>query len=220
MPYPLPEDSYLPLSALQHFTFCPRQCALIHTDCEWAENVLTTFGALEHKRVHTAPPTTQRGLRTARGIPLVCHQYGIRGESDAVEYIKTPTETRIIPIEYKHGKRDNGHGFLADCVQLCAQVLCLEEMNQCVIPQGYLYYKGERRRTSVPMTQELRNATVQIIEQTRDLLQSGVLPPADKQPHCKACSLIHICLPTAHKQSAARYNDKQIQALLAEPPNA
>jgi CRISPR-associated exonuclease Cas4 len=32
------EDQLLPLSALQHWLFCPRQCALIHLEQVWAEN--------------------------------------------------------------------------------------------------------------------------------------------------------------------------------------
>ena len=34
----------IPLSALQHYAFCPRQCALIHNEQVWAENYLTAQG--------------------------------------------------------------------------------------------------------------------------------------------------------------------------------
>jgi len=40
------------LSALQHYTFCPRQCALIHVEQAWAENRLTAEGRIMHEHVH------------------------------------------------------------------------------------------------------------------------------------------------------------------------
>jgi len=30
-----PESELIPLSALQHYMFCPRQCALIHVEQAW-----------------------------------------------------------------------------------------------------------------------------------------------------------------------------------------
>jgi len=33
------EDDLIPLSALQHLLFCERQCALIHIEQAWAENL-------------------------------------------------------------------------------------------------------------------------------------------------------------------------------------
>lgn len=43
-------DSSLPLSALQHWLFCPRQCALIHVERVWAENQFTAEGRVLHER--------------------------------------------------------------------------------------------------------------------------------------------------------------------------
>ncbi len=34
------EDNFIPISALQHFLFCPRQCGLIHIEQIWEENRL------------------------------------------------------------------------------------------------------------------------------------------------------------------------------------
>lgn len=64
------EEEYGTLSALQHYAFCPRQCALIHTDREWEENVLTTFGKIEHERVDSACGSSRRGVHLARSVLL------------------------------------------------------------------------------------------------------------------------------------------------------
>jgi CRISPR-associated exonuclease Cas4 len=39
-----PESDLVPLSALQHFLFCPRPCALIHVEQIWVESGLTADG--------------------------------------------------------------------------------------------------------------------------------------------------------------------------------
>lgn len=44
------EDSFLQLSALQHFLFCERQCALIHIEQVWQENRFTLEGQFMHEK--------------------------------------------------------------------------------------------------------------------------------------------------------------------------
>ena len=46
-----PESDFLQLSGIQHFSFCRRQWALIHIEQLWAENFLTTDGAIMHDSV-------------------------------------------------------------------------------------------------------------------------------------------------------------------------
>ncbi len=46
------EDDLLTISALQHLIFCERQCALIHIEQAWAENLFTAEGRIMHERVH------------------------------------------------------------------------------------------------------------------------------------------------------------------------
>lgn len=36
----IPEDDFVMISALQHYCFCPRQCALIHVEGLWRNNAL------------------------------------------------------------------------------------------------------------------------------------------------------------------------------------
>jgi len=207
------EDEYVSLSALQHYTFCPRQCALIHTEQLWEENALTTFGKIEHKRVDTAPDSILGGILTARSVRLVCHRLGIRGVADVVEYRDDAQEQCVMPVEYKHG-RPAGQGHEADSIQLCAQAFCLEEMRRRHIPCGCLYYHGIRRRVEVPLDSGLRERTCQAIFETRQLLQSRALPQAARKKACDACSLADICLPASASRSAKKYNEQSFAALL------
>lgn len=207
------EEDYITLSALQHFAYCPRQCALIHTEREWAENVLTTFGKIEHKRVDSAAETRRGGVRTVRSVSLVSHTLGIKGLADVVEYHNCPQGETIVPVEYKHG-RPKLHR--ADAIQLCAQALCLEEMHACSINVGYLYYRSVRKRESVELDMELRNLTRQTIDETRKLLKARQLPFAVCHDGCKACSLYEICLPPASSCDIAAYNERMFAAALLE----
>lgn len=210
------EVDYITLSALQHYSFCARQCALIHTDRCWAENSLTTLGHIEHERVHASPADSRGGVRTARGLPLVSHRLRILGQSDAVEYRRSSSGQLIItPVEYKHGRQQS---LQADSIQLCAQALCLEEMHDCRISEGVLYYHSLHRRTRIPLSDELREQTRHTITAVRELLSSGRLPPAEPRPHCRSCSLSDICLPGTARGSAAAFTRRQIAQSLSQEP--
>ncbi len=81
------EDDLLPISALQHFVFCERQCALIHLECQWAENRLTVEGDHLHEKVHEDRGAESRGeLRIVRGLALRSFQLGLSGIADVVEF--------------------------------------------------------------------------------------------------------------------------------------
>lgn len=113
----------IPLSALQHYAFCPRQCALIHNEQAWAENYLTAQGKALHERVDSGEPETRKGVRFERTVHVSAEKLGISGVLDLVE-VDTKTG-RLKPIEYKRGKPKPEP---MDEIQLCAQGLCLEEM--------------------------------------------------------------------------------------------
>ena len=63
-------DDLLPISALQHIAFCPRQCALIHIEQVWAENVLTVEGRIMHEHVHEEGAESRGNVRIERGVAL------------------------------------------------------------------------------------------------------------------------------------------------------
>ena len=80
------EDHFIPISALQHWLYCPRQCALIHLEQAWAENKFTAEGQVMHKKAHEGADETKAGVRITRGMPVVSQQLGITGQCDVVEF--------------------------------------------------------------------------------------------------------------------------------------
>lgn len=179
----------VPLSALQHWLFCPRQYALIHIEQLWAENVYTAEGRVLHERADSGRAETRPGIRILRAVEIRSDRHGLYGVADVVELHKG----RPYPVEYKRGKPKKHR---ADEVQLCAQVLCLEEMFACEIAEGAIFYGKNRRRTIVPIDMELRALTLQVAAAIRACRSSGHLPSATYEPaRCDRCSLLDQCRP-------------------------
>lgn len=178
----------VPISALEHFSYCPRQCALIHVEQTFDENQFTIRGRLAHERVDTGEDSSAAGVRVLRGIPLWSERHGLRGRADVVEL----RPEGPYPIEYKVGRP---HGIHAQ-LQLCAQALCLEEMLAVEVLHGALFHHAIRRRTEVVFTDDLRRRTIEAIEAVRDMLVVQRLPDAANDARCPKCSLINACLPS------------------------
>ena len=88
------EDDLLPISALQHLVFCERQCALIHIEGAWAENMLTAQGRKLHERAHEAETVMREGVRTCRGLRLRSLRLGLTGQADVVEFHRCDEDSR------------------------------------------------------------------------------------------------------------------------------
>lgn len=187
-----PEDQFLPLSALQHWLYCPRQCGLIHLEQVWAENRFTAEGRVLHKKAHDGPDESRAGVRVTRGIGVRSFALGISGQCDVVEF---HCDATIVPVEYKRGKPKTHR---ADEVQLCAQAMCLEEMLGTRITDGGLFYGERRRRTAVLFDEELRELVAQTARALHEMRSSTKTPVADySSVRCDACSLIELCQPKA-----------------------
>ena len=179
----------VPISALQHWQFCPRQCALIHVERLWAENRLTAEGRVLHERVEGGRAERRGRLRVLRSVALSSERHGLHGVADVVEL----RDGSPYPVEYKRGK-PKAHR--SDEVQLCAQVLCLEEAFGTEITEGALFYGQRRRRTTLVIDAELRALTIATAEAVREALTNGTVPTASYEPkRCDTCSLFDLCSP-------------------------
>lgn len=196
------EDELLPLSALQHLVFCERQCALIHIEQAWSENMLTAEGRIMHEKVDSAEPEVRAGVRIERSVILRSFNLGLSGKSDVVEFHKESGLWRPYPIEYKHGRPKKNN---CDRVQLCAQTICLEEMLDVDVPEGALFYGKTRRREDVIFNEQLRDETIDVSKRLHELIDSGKTPPARFKKACECCSLFEICRPRDTVKSVAGY---------------
>lgn len=206
------DDDLIPLSALQHFLYCPRQCALIHLERLWAESRETAEGRVLHDRVDKPLAERRRGVRSVTAMPLLEPTLGLIGVADLVEFHAGGQGETAFPVEFKRG-RPKAHR--ADEVQLCAQALCLEAMLRSDVPVGALYYGKTRRRKEVRFDGALRSLTQSVIGETRAMLQAGRTPKAVYQARrCDACSLFELCQPRwlEHRESVTDWLSEQLES--------
>ena len=184
------EEDLVPISALEHYSYCPRQWALIHREQTFDENLYTLRGRDAHERVEEESSACEQGVRVERALPLWCRRLGLIGRADVVEFRgQTP-----YPVEYKVGRQSGGrHAEL----QLCAQAMALEEMTGHEVPKGAIYVMSTRRRREVYFTPELRARVVRGVEGIRALMREAVIPAPTADKRCPKCSLVDSCLPEA-----------------------
>lgn len=200
------------VSALQHWAYCPRQCALIHLEQAFDDNLHTQRGHAVHAQVDRPGVELRDGLRVERALPLWHDTLGLIGKADAVEFERDGTP---YPVEYKHGSRHKAADIAAcDDVQLAAQAMCLESMTGRTVSEGALYYASSKRRRVVPVTAELRLRVCDTLQAVLAMLAAGRLPPptADVR-RCTHCSLRERCQPEA----LARLADGAMAARLFDP---
>jgi len=216
------EDECLPISALQHYVFCRRQCALIHIENVWDENRLTAEGQILHEKVHSQDAESRGDIRIVRALRLRSIRLGLIGIADVVEFQKqSPEEVvdstgsfgeikgspglwKATPIEYKRGKQKSDH---CDEVQLCAQAICLEEMLGFSILEGFIFYGAVRRRHCVDLLTALRDETETVCRDLHEFLSRRMTPRAVYEKKCDSCSLLNLCMPESAGggKSVSRY---------------
>lgn len=182
-------DDPIPISALQHYLYCPRQCALIHVEQTFDENLYTLRGNRVHERVDTPAFEAMEEGWLERALPLYSERLGLIGKADVVEFSADGTP---YPVEYKAGARKLKE---ADDVQLCAQAMCLEEMTGKAVPEGSLYYDQTRRRRIVRFNAALRAKVEATVQAVRELFAATQLPPPVADRRCDKCSLHDACMP-------------------------
>lgn len=196
-------DDYVLISALQHYAYCPRQCALIHVEQTFEENLYTLRGQRIHEKVNTPEYELIEGVRVDRALSIWSHQLGLTGIADVVEFFADGTP---YPVEYKSGSRKPRD---ADEIQLCAQALCLEEMFQKSVPTGAIFHHASKRRREVFFNQELRLLVLETTQAVRYLIAEGSVPWPVADQRCRDCSLLEACMPHAIKSftQSAQYNN-------------
>jgi len=183
-------DEPINVSALNHYAYCPRRCALIHVEQTFDENIYTMRGRDLHERTDTPEESGKEGeTRVERALPLWSKKLGLVGKADVVEFC----EDVPYPVEYKSGRRSHWEN---DDLQLCAQAMCLEEMTGWSVPRGAIYHHGSRRRREVIFDESLRSHVEKAVVAIREMLSARVLPSPVNDKRCERCSLKESCMPS------------------------
>lgn len=199
------DEDFLQLSGIQHFVFCPRQWSLIHLENQWSENYFTITGEQLHEKAHSGDVEKRNNLIITRALYVFSNTMKISGQCDIVEFHADKNGVNIvgwegtwnpIPVEYKRGKEKEHN---ADILQLCAEAMCLEEMLNCEIKRGYLYYGQPKRRTEVVFTDETRENVRDCYKKMHEYFDRGYTPKPKKKNACNSCSIKDICIPKLEK---------------------
>lgn len=190
------------ISALNHYLYCPRRCALVHVEQVWSENLFTMRGNDVHENVHDDSSHEVSGVRYERALPIWSRRLNLTGKADLVEF----HEGIPYPVEYKSGRHKE---FENDFIQLCAQAACLEEMFGVSVDKGAIYWHGSHERREIDITVEMKRQLEETVVAVADILGKRIVPPPINNQRCPECSLKSICLPAvvadkARSRKAAR----------------
>jgi CRISPR-associated exonuclease Cas4 len=176
------------ISALEHYSYCPRQCALIHVEQTFHENLYTMRGRDVHENVDVESSHELAGVRYERALPIWSRRLNLVGKADMVEFRgEVP-----YPVEYKSGRHRKGHH---EELQLCAQAICLEEMLGVPMEKGALFWHGSRERREVVFTDAMRQRVEEVVAAVHEMVANYRVPPPVNDRRCKDCSLKESCLP-------------------------
>ena len=195
----------IPLSALEHLAYCPRQAALIHVEGVFTDDVNTVRGHLAHERVDRpgVRATAAPGVRQHYAVPVWSDTLGIYGRCDVVEI----GHGIAVPVEHKIGEyRPDGP---AD-IQVAAQVLCLRDMLDLDVPYGEVFTHADRRRHRVAISGDLIAAVTGTVTALRAVLAAPRLPPPVADRRCRSCSLLDDCLPRALSGQSDLYSPRPL----------
>jgi CRISPR-associated exonuclease Cas4 len=208
------EEELVPISALSHICYCKRRYTLIHLEQMWEENRFTAEGKVLHERVDAEHHESRRLFKQEYGMAVRSLKWGLIGKCDLVElwYAKDKSVEKVSPVEFKRGKKKPDD---TDRVQLCAQVLCLEEMFGIKIESGQFYYLQEHRRTNESIDVPLREKTTALIEQIMSIREAGETMAAKYEKRkCDNCSMVDWCMPKnagAGRKQVARFIESQLR---------
>jgi CRISPR-associated exonuclease Cas4 len=187
-------DDLVPISALQHYLYCPRQCVLIHVERLWAENRQTAEGSLAARprryAADRAPPRRAHDYRDAavqcgtghrRGGGRGRVQHGGGGRASRTRSSTSAVAPRpTVPTRCSCARRP------------CAWKRC-SAAGWKKAPCSTVRRAAGRRWCSTTNCVEL---TLETIQATREMIRAGQTPTASYlAKRCDACSLIDLCQP-------------------------
>jgi CRISPR-associated exonuclease Cas4 len=189
---------------------------LIHVEQLWAENFFTAQGRLMHEKAHDEGHQRKGEILIRRGMRIKSARLGLIGMADIVEFHRDRDgHCKPFPVEYKRGRSKPDD---CDRVQLCAQALCLEEIQETEVPAGAIFYGKTKRRELVAFDRKLRDKTAHACEELHILIDSGKTPPAHFSEKCDRCSLKELCLPKVSEKHTVENYFRKMKGDYEETP--
>lgn len=98
-------------------------------------------------------------------------------------------------------------------MQVFAQKLCIDFVfgGHC---KGVIYYGDVKKRVTLPLEEHFHqydDFLRKILEEMRDYLKRGKIPPIRKNQKCSGCSMKDLCMPSMKKINDVRNEIEKIE---------
>lgn len=203
----LPE---IAIRSIQHYLYCPHRWGLLEIDRAWAENFYVTRANLMHERVHDpAKSYMARGRKVFTSVPVYHDRepYNLYGVVDCLEMSPdkegitingSDERYRLCIVEYKPTKPKEKGYREDDLMQVFAQKICVDFVfgGDC---EGVIYYADVKKRIRLPLREnyDIFDGRLRaLLNEMRDQLADGRIPPIRKDQKCSGCSMKDLCMPS------------------------
>jgi len=115
------------------------------------------------------------------------NKLGLTGKPDLV----IQTETEIFPVDFKYtrGRPRRNHLY-----QLGGYALIMEEKFQKPVKSGFIYLIPQKDAVVFPLTDELKQDCLRMVEEIREMIRDEKFPPApSKRSKCTDCEYQNYC---------------------------
>lgn len=209
----IPENtSQVNISWIAEYRYCPRRFYLKVLEATDGMNEFIASGLAAHAFVHDAKVEKRGNSIKVTGAHVFSKRYNLYGVCDSLEFVADENgpyipflngHYNITVVEYKRGKKKRSDEY---GLQLTAQIICLEEMYQSTIEEGYLYYTDSHQRVKIPIADEMRTEVMKTASKIQDFISRPILIPARYFKRCSRCSVVDVCNPKG--QMVDRYMKK------------
>lgn len=212
------------IRSIQHYLYCPHRWGLLEIDRAWAENAFVTKANLMHERVHDPDRHyTSKGKKVFASIPVYndLEQYNLYGVTDCIEVIEDEngveipgyqSRYKLCVVEYKPTQPKNRDYNDDDLMQVFAQKICVDYVFGCDC-DGVIYYADVKKRVKLPLKEkfsELDYRLKALLDEMRNNLEKGHIPPIRKGQYCSGCSMKDLCMPSTKKSKNVRQSIAEI----------
>ena len=213
------------IRSIQHYIYCPHRWGLLEIDRAWAENAFVTKADLMHDRVHDPERNyTAKGKKVFTSVPVYhdAEQYNLYGIVDCLELTQdkqgvpinnSVEKYRFCVVEYKPTKPQNNEYHEEDLMQVFAQKICVDYVFKCDC-DAVLYYADVKKRVAISFRKDFvkyDHKLKQVLEEIRNHIKNGMIPPIRKGQKCSGCSMKDLCMPSAPKTENLLPAIKKIQ---------
>lgn len=195
-------EEVIQISLLSEYFYCKRRCSLYLLEGKTKPNYFISKGTVLHKNYDTYKVIENPFSYEIFSFQVFSKKLSLIGKCDKVIFEKDKNGTfipflndycYIFPVECKSGEiREKEFEYI---IQLCAYAVCLEEMYNCKINYGYLYFLEYDKYIKVDFTSDLKHSIILAVDDILKIIDTSHIYSEKYKKRCKSCNLFEKCSP-------------------------